>query len=100
MNRHESLVDQQILHYQARMKHIDELMERAEKGVAVAGGQAERDELEALRAERRKLVEEMQRMEEKARRQTGDWPPEEAGPMLMWEAVARRLEALVERLEK
>ena len=101
MTRLDTLVEQQILEYQARFKHLDELLEQAEKGpaggekVAVVG-----NELAELRQERQKLIDDIEDIKKKTKEEWQEDTIEEAGPMVLWEAVAKRIENLIERLEK
>lgn len=80
-----------ISRYQARLKHLDELLERARQKKA-----AEHEkELQELAAKREELAGQVSEMK--------DWKEEEiekAGPMAVWDSVAQQLEKLVERIEK
>ena len=100
MTGYNSLVEQNILEYEARRKHFDELLERAEKGVSgrPKAGEYE-DELATLRQERQKLVAHIEELKQKTREEWQEGTIEEVGPMFVWEAVAKRLENLVERIE-
>jgi hypothetical protein len=95
MNNLEHLVEQQIRHYESRLKHIDELLERAE-----SSGHAEVAETaKTLRPQRDEMHGYLEKMRLKS---LDDWREEEiekAGPMGIWDAVAQQLENLVERLE-
>jgi len=95
MSTDEQLVERNILYYEARLKHIDELFEKASK--APGAGTPEVDkELAELKAERSKLADELAQMQEKS---LEEWA-KEGGPMVIWDLLAERLEKLVERLEK
>ncbi len=94
MSTDEQLVERNIRYYEARLKHIDELFEKASK--AAAGTPGADKELAELKAERSKLADELAQMKEKS---LEEWA-KEGGPMVIWDVLAERLENLVERLEK
>ena len=85
--------------YEAKLRHIDELLERAGKGLASKGEvTALNNELEELRADREKLMADIEEIKKETREEWQEETIEEAGPMILWEAVAKRLESLVERI--
>jgi hypothetical protein len=89
----EQLAEQHIQHYESQLKHIDEVMARAHKeGDDSADLNAELKELAEHRSELAGYIEELR---EKA---PFEWM-EEGGPMVLWDVVAERIEALVERIE-
>jgi len=89
----EQLAEQHIQHYESQLKHIDEVMARAHKeGGDGADLNAELKELAEHRSELADYIEELR---EKA---PFEWM-EEGGPMVLWDVVAERIEALVERIE-
>jgi len=96
MNNLEHLVEQQILHYESRLKHVDELLERVESSghtEAIATAKAVRPQRDEMHGH----------LEEMRLKSLDDWREEEiekAGPMGIWDAVAQQLEDLVERLER
>lgn len=91
----ETLVEQHVAAYESRLKHIDELSQRASGAV-----ESELDpELQALIKERDRLENHVEQMK---LRSLEDWDKEElsqAGPMGVWDALAQQLEKLVEKLE-
>ena len=93
MTNTEQLVDRHIREYEARLKHVDELMTAAEK--SAQANTARLAELQVIKQERDKLGEELHAPGQQA---AIDWS-EKAGPMVMWDVVAERLEHLVERVE-
>lgn len=101
MSRIEQLVEQHIREHESRLAHIDELLARAEQGVA--GLTKPHDEIDAelvkLRQEREKLVGHIGELRNKTPEEWQEWELEQAGPMIVWEAVAKRLEQLLERIE-
>jgi hypothetical protein len=101
MTTENQLIEQHIREYQSRMQRIDELMERARKGLSEVPPEAEpRRELEEASRKREKLAT---LYEELKLPSTENWRKEEiikSGPMGIWDAVAQQLEKLVERLER
>jgi cell wall assembly regulator SMI1 len=93
-----NLRSEHIGRYQARLKHLDELLERArQKKIEQAEHEAELKELAEKREELARHLGQMEQVPAK------DWQEEEiekAGGMALWDAVALQLEKLVERLEK
>jgi predicted component of type VI protein secretion system len=95
----EHLVEQHILEYESRLKHVDELLERAHKAVEKEPSPVS-EELAALKEEREKFAAHLEELRLKSLQ---DWREEEiekAGPMGVWDALAQQLEKLVERFEK
>lgn len=101
MTTENQMIEQHIREYQSRMQRIDELMERARKGLSEAGAPEEsRSELEEAGRGRKKLAT---LYEELKLSSTENWRKEEilkSGPMGIWDALAQQLEKLVERLER
>jgi predicted component of type VI protein secretion system len=90
------LVEQHVAEYESRLKHVDELTQRADD----ATDQGLDSELQALIKERNRLANHVEQMK---LRSLDDWDKEElsmAGPMGVWDAVAQQLEKLVERLDR
>ncbi len=93
------LAEQHIREHAARLKHIDELLERARQSAGAEPVEVQK-KLSALAQERDKLA---RRVEEMRLKSLDDWREEEiakAGPLAVWDAVAQQLEKLVERLER
>lgn len=100
MSTKNQLVEQHIREYQSRMRHIDELMERAQKEITEKPAESVHEELEQVRLQREKLVS---LYEELKLSSTEEWRKEEiikSGPMGIWDALGQQLERLVERLER
>lgn len=92
------LIQQHILEHESRLKHVDELLERAQQGIAKEGGAAE--QLANTKRERDTLSSQV---EEFKLRPPDQWSAEEfekTGPMVLWDTLAQKLEKLVERLER
>ena len=96
MRTSDHLIEQHIQENQAHLKHIDELMDRAQAGTEAAASAESREELKGLKKERdeyARYVEELQRESEEKLMQ-------KQGPMVMWQLIAEKLEKLIQRLEK
>jgi hypothetical protein len=93
------LVEQHIREYESHLKHLDELMQRAEKRIAVSGsGEAEKL-LANMKLERDQLSS---RIEEFKLKPPEEWTEEEfekTGPMVIWDTLAQKLEKLIENVE-
>lgn len=88
------LAESHIREHEARLKHIDELMEQVDKAKQTAADSSEvSEELAKLKQERGALASQL---EELRKTSAEEWA-EKGGPMVMWDIVADRLEKLVER---
>ena len=100
MTTKEHLVEQKILEYESRLKHIDELFSLIrEKADNLEDTSEVMVELARIRKDREKLLA---HIEELRRQNLEEWQEaniEEAGPMIIWEMVAKKLENLLERIE-
>ncbi len=101
MTTKEQLVEQHIREYDARQKHVDELIAQAEElATDLVQGHAVKTELKQIQEQHAELVEET---EELKRMPLEHWREEmiqSAGPMAIWDMLAQKLEDLVERVEK
>lgn len=91
------LIQQHILEHESRLKHVDELLERAQQRIAKEEAAAE--QLANAKRERDELSS---RVEEFKLRPPDQWSKaefEKTGPMVVWDTLAQELEKLVERLE-
>ena len=90
----EQIAEQSIREYEARLKHIDEVLDKAEAAAArdtdVKQGVAE------IKQEREKINDYVEGLKQKSPQEFMDT----AGPMVMWEILAEKLEHLVERIKK
>jgi hypothetical protein len=96
MRTSDHLIEQHIQENQAHLKHIDELMDRAQARAETAASAEGQEELKGLKQERdeyARYVEELQRRSEERLMQ-------KEGPMVMWQLIAEKLEKLIQRLEK
>lgn len=94
----EQLIDQHIREYESRMKHIDELYERAHKATEHLDDEHEsRSELKWFEERRSNVKDAIETMPVK------NWREEtvkKAGPMAIWDIIAQQLEDFLERHEK
>ncbi|MDH3221740.1 MAG: hypothetical protein OEO19_19580 [Gammaproteobacteria bacterium] len=100
MTTKEQLIDQHIREYESRLRHIDELYERARKVTDHLDDEHEtRSELLAIaqqRAELKRKADEIKTMPlDKWREET----VRSAGPMAIWDILAQKLENFLERHE-
>ena len=93
------MVQQHILEYESRLKHVDELLERAHRGMAKAeAGAAER--LANAKRERDTLSRQVEVFKLRPPDQWSEAEFEKTGPMVVWDTLAQQLEKLVERMER
>ena len=92
MTKFDKLAEQHIAEHESRLKHIDELMQDAEQ----AGDEASKAELTELKEKHTEMGDYIEELKEKSPEQL----METAGPMVMWELVAQRLEKLIEKIKK
>lgn len=94
----EQLIDQHIREYESRLKHIDELYERAHKATEHLDDEHEsRSELKWFEERRSNVKDAIETMPVK------NWREEtvkKAGPMAIWDIIAQQLEDFLERHEK
>lgn len=96
MNNVDKLVEQHIHQYISHLKHIDELMDEAHGHSSKLESDAEsRDELQELRKQRDDFADYIESLKEKSPQQL----LQVAGPMVMWELIAQRLENIVEKIK-
>ena len=94
------LAEQHILEHQSRLNHIDELLQRAKDAEQKAGGQAPQSpELTALKQERDEFSDYVDSIRKDPAAYWQKKVADNAGPMAVWDAIAERLEALLERLQ-
>ena len=90
------LIEQHILQYESRLKHIDELLQRAEK----ATDEKQEPELTEVKQDREELSGHIEKLKKQPAEYWNKLGLEKAGPMGVWDAVAQRLEKLVERIDR
>jgi uncharacterized coiled-coil DUF342 family protein len=95
------LAQQHIERYQSHLKHIDELLERSQKGAA---SHPEAADIEAqvakLKTERDRFAQHIDTLKQGTAAEMQTEMIKEAGPMGVWDALAQQLEKLVERIER
>ena len=100
MTTKEQLIEQHIREYESRLKHIDELYQRAQQAAghpepSDASG-AELKDLQAQLSLLRDTTRHIKAMPlEKWRSET----MQSAGPMAIWDVIAQKLEDFIERHE-
>jgi len=95
------LVENHIDEYQSRLKHIDQLLERASKAVAKSHAHADiHAEIANLRNEREKFASQIITLKQKSINILPKEMLEKSGPIGIWDEVALQLEKLVERIER
>lgn len=92
------LIHQHILEHESRLKHVDELLERAQSGTAHSGDAAE--QLAQAQQARAQLARQIETCKLRPPEQWSEKDFEQTGPMVVWDTVAQKLEKLVERLER
>jgi len=85
----DELVERHVTEYNARLKHFDEMAERAES----LEEQRDREELTELRAHRSQFANFLHELKHSPSQQLLD-----SGPMAIWDVVADRLEKLVAKV--
>ncbi len=93
----DQLAEQHIREHESRLRHMDELMERARKS---GEWQKVSSEIEELRQERDKLAKHIDEIKKKSKEEWQVEGIEQSGPMIIWDAVAKKLEQLVQRIEQ
>lgn len=100
MTHRDHLIEQHIRQHESHLKHIDEMLDKAHRHVEAGNSPAEAEaELEELKSEREKLAEHLSEMKQTEPHQWETDALTRSGPMGIWDAVARRLEKLMERLD-
>jgi len=97
MTTKEQLINQHILEYENRLKHIDRLLEQAQLDSQTLAEQAEHEqELKEIKSKRDELVNYVNSVKTMS---VEHWEKDEidmAGPMGVWDAVALQIEKLIE----
>ena len=97
MTTKEQLIEQHIREYESRMKHIDELYERAHKATEHL------DEEHDTRAELKWFEDRLPHVKDSIKTMpVENWREEtvrNAGPMAIWDIIAQQLEDFLERHE-
>ena len=100
MTTKEQLIDQHIREYESRMKHIDELYERAHEATEHLGDEHEiRAELKDYAAQRQQLRQKADEIKTMPLEKWREETVQRAGPMAIWDILAQKLEDFLERHE-
>ena len=96
MNQLNRMIQQHILEHESRLKHVDELLERAQQKIAKEEDAAE--QLAKAKQERDKLSSQVEEFKVRPPDQWSEAEFERTGPMVVWDTLAQQLEKLVERM--
>lgn len=100
MTTKEQLVEQHIREYEARQKHVDELLVRAEKIAKTSPLPAVQSEVALYKNQHDNLVEHAEQLKAMPLEHWREETIQNAGPMAIWDVLAQKLEDLVEKVEK
>ncbi|HEX7971475.1 MAG TPA: hypothetical protein VF501_04565 [Thiobacillus sp.] len=92
-------VQQHILEHESRLKHVDELLEHAQRKTATAEGDAT-ERLANAKQARDTLSRQVEAFKLRPPDQWSEAEFEKTGPMVVWDTLAQQLEKLVERMER
>ena len=96
----EHLIEQRVLEYESRLKHIDELIDHAENHVESKMLSSEvEDELKMIKSMRDQLADRHEYIDELSSSNWQSETIEHAGPMAIWDTVAQKIEMLIEKFE-
>ena len=99
MTNYSEMVEQHILEYESRQKHIEELLARAREHVGAGPEHADTQaQIEQLASQHARLSGQLDQLKRKKLRDWQEEEIEEAGGMAVWDVLAQELEKLVERL--
>ncbi len=100
MTATERLVTEHIREYESRLKHIDELFDRAQQASENLHDDHElKTELDQYAQQRAELAREADRVKTMPVDQWRKDLLKSSGPMAIWDILAQKLEDLTERLE-
>jgi hypothetical protein len=100
MSNQEQLIAQHIREYDSRLKHIDELYERARSAnEEMDDGHETKADLDAYARHKSLLADQTRKIKTMSLDHWREETMHSAGPMAIWDVLAQKLEDLVERLE-
>ena len=100
MTTKEQLIDQHIREYESRLKHIDELYERAHKATEHFDDDHDtRSELKSFADQRAQLPQDADEIKTMPVENWRQETVQNAGPMAIWDILAQKLEDFLERHE-
>lgn len=97
MADYDALLQRHSERYQSRLDYLDGLLAEMDRRQGSGPGAVDQ-ELTSLRREREHLVKDAEALKKKTRDEWQGETLEEAGPMIMWQEVAKKLEGLIERI--
>lgn len=98
MTTKEQLIDQHIREYESRLRHIDELYQKAHEATEHLHDEHEsREELKAYAEQRAKLPEDAEAIKTMPVENWRQETTRSAGPMAIWDILAQKLEDFLER---
>ena len=96
----EKIADQHIREYESRLKHLDELFERAKQASArLDDGHALKSELGQYEEQYNDLANQTAKPGKRPYAHLPEDIIASAGPMAVWDILSQKLEDLVERIE-
>jgi len=96
----EKIADQHIREYESRLKHLDELFKRAKQVSArLDDDHALKSELGQYQEQHNDLVNQNAKLKNMPFAHLSEDIIQSAGPMAVWDILARKLENLIERIE-
>ena len=100
MTNKEHLIEQHIREYESRMKHIDELYQRAHQAAGKLDNAHEaQSRLNELAAQRSLLQDTTDSIKAMPLEKWRETTARNAGPMAVWDILAQKIEDFVERHE-
>ena len=99
MTSKEQLIEQHIREYESRLKHIDELFQRAQEAANQPDGKQNDDKLRDFAAQRALLQQTADHVKEMPLDHWREETVRAAGPMAVWDIYAQTLEDFIERHE-
>ena len=100
MTSKEHLIEQHILEWEARRKHVDELYQRAHQVVQKLDDDDAREVLDIYKRQHDLAHEEAEAIKSMPVDKWREETVRNAGPMAIWDILAQKLEDFVERHEK
>ena len=97
----EKLVEQHIREYESRLKHLDELVERAKHASTKLDSDSNlKTELEKYQEQHAALADQAKNLKKMPLAHWREDTIQAAGPMAIWDILAQKLEGFIERIEK
>ena len=100
MSNKEHLIEQHIREYESRMKHIDELYQRAHDAAGLLDETHDaHSELQDMKTQRSQLQQKAEEIKSMTVEHWREDTAQHSGPMAIWDILAQKLEDFVERHE-